>query len=38
MSKRKKNKGTHKGGEIFIFEPSDMALLKSKPRYEEVFI
>jgi len=37
MSKRKHIKGTHKGGEIIRFEPSDMALLKSKPGYEEIF-
>jgi len=37
MSKRKHSKGTHKGGEINRFEPSDMALLKLKPGYEELF-
>lgn len=37
MSKKKHNKGVHKGGEINRFELSGMALLKSKPGYEEIF-
>ena len=37
MAKRNQSQGIRKGGEISRFEPSSMALLKSKPEYEEIF-
>jgi len=37
MYKEKHSKVVHKGGEINRFKPSDMALLKMKPGYEEIF-
>ena len=37
MSKRNQSQGIRRGGEISCFDPSSMTLLKSRPKYKEIF-